>query len=326
MPRKPDPDVPEIHTGDGAIDAIVLDESVDPNLHREVASLEPSQVLVGPWGEVEVVNRTKNNLSPYTPIVKTPTHSENSGTHTGFSVEVRDPASPTGFKHLGNVSASYLLLSNLECHEVAMEVAARSGLDYRPSKVLWDGGRYMEVVEFKDLAHEVEPGDAVRLCLVVRNSYNRAWPLEVTLAAVRAICENGMIAGTHFSRVRFKHVTGNLGGQSLSDVVGEAMRVLETADADLRSFVLGLQTLKALPATHETMGEVRRRVLPTSVIGPQKWGEITDRFYREEEASMFGLLNASTYSTWHGKISASDIAQNEAAVSGLLAYANERQN
>jgi hypothetical protein len=74
------------------------------------------------------------------------------------------------------------------------------------------------------------------------------------------------------------------------------------------------------------MRAVRQEVLTPEVLGPQKWGEVTDRFYREEEPSMFGLLNASTYSTWHGRISASDVAQNEAAVSGLLAFAHESRN
>ena len=331
MPKKPKntnaTPTPEVATGDGAlVDGVTLDEAGGPDLHREVSSVEPTHVLAGPWDEVEVVNRTKTALSPYAPIVKTENYAENSGNLTGYSVEVEDPSVPTGYRHLGNVSSSYLLLSNLEVHEVAMEVAARSGLDYRPSKVLWDGGRYMEVVEFHDVVHDVAPGDPVRLCLVMRNSYNRAWPLEATLAAVRAICENGMIAGTHFSRVRFKHVESNLAGQTLSDVVGEAMRVLETADEDLRGFVAGLKALKEIPADHETMRAVRQRVLTPQVFGPQKWGEVTDRFYREEEPSLFGVLNASTYSTWHGRISASDVAQNEAAVSGLLAYAHESRN
>ena len=348
--RDPKPDTPAapVPSGDGAsgaTEAVVLHESRQPESastpgddraadrvndragdHAEVRALTPTEVLAGPWGEVEVVNRTKTNLSPYAPIVKTENVSENSGNLTGYSIEVQDPDAPTGFTHLGNVSASYLLLSNLEVHEVAMEVAAKSGLDYRPSKVLWDGGRYMEVVEFSDLSREVEPGDEVRLALVMRNSYNKAWPLEATLAAVRFVCSNGMIAGDLFSRVRFKHLRSKLGSQSLSEVVGDAMRVLDTAGDDLTRFVDGLKALKSIPATHETMKEVRSRVLTPKVFGPQKWGEVTDRFYREEESTMYGLLNASTYATWHGRISASDISQNEAAVSSLLAYAERSRN
>jgi hypothetical protein len=180
--------------------------------------------------------------------------------------------------------------------------------------------------EFSDVEHEVDEGDPVRLCLVFRNSYNKSWPLEATLAAVRMVCENGMIAGTHFSRVRLKHVESNLGGRSLSEVVGQAMQVLESADTDLRKFVGGLRRLKALPATHNAMREVRNRVLTPDAFGSQKWGEVLDRFYREEEPSLYGLLNAATYATWHGRISAADVRQNEAAVSGLLAYAEGHRN
>lgn len=321
-------------TGDGASfdepvpvdDRITVDERRGPALHRDLAALEPTRVLAGPWGDVEVVNRTKNDLSPYTPIYKRENYAEASGNLTGYSVEVADPASPTGFRHLGNVSAGYLLLSNLEVHEVAMEVAARSGLAHRPSRVFWDGGRYMEVVEFEGVEAEVEAGDPVRLCLVLKNSYNKAWPLEVTLAAVRAVCENGMIAGTHFARVRFKHVESNLGGRTLSEVVGEAVRVLESAEVDLRAFVDGLKQLKRMPATHEAMRDVRERVLTPRVFGSQKWGDVMDRFYRAEESTLFGVMNAATYATWHGRVTAADVEQNEAAVTGLLAYAAEHRN
>ena len=150
--------------GDGSdLDAIALDESAGPVYHRDLSDIEVTEI------DGITINRTKRKVAPFVPIVKTPTYSENSGNHTGYAVEIEDPDSPTGFKHVGNVSAGYLLLTNEEVRALAVEIAMQSGLPFKESRIFWDGARFCHVIDFLE-TEEVEAGDEVGLSLITRSS------------------------------------------------------------------------------------------------------------------------------------------------------------
>ena len=76
--------------GDGADDAVRLDESTGLVHHRDLSDIEVTEI------DGITINRTKRKVSPFVPIVKTPTYSENSGNHTGYAVEIEDQDSDTG--------------------------------------------------------------------------------------------------------------------------------------------------------------------------------------------------------------------------------------
>src|SRR5690606_1064017 len=143
--------------GDGAVtDAVVLDEKEGPVMHRDLGMIEVNDI------DGITINRTKSGISPVVPILKPPTFSQNSGTPSGYAVEIEDDTSETGFRHVGNVSSNYLLLSNQEVRELAVEVAVQSGLPFKESRVFWDGARFCHVIDFLE-SEEVEPGDGIGL-------------------------------------------------------------------------------------------------------------------------------------------------------------------
>jgi hypothetical protein len=304
--------------GDGTTDTVVLDERAGPTMHRDLAHIEPTEI------DGLTINRTKHKTSPFVPIIKTPTYAENSGNHTGYAVEVHDPDSPTGFRHLGNVSAGYLLLTNEEVRTLAVEIAVRSGLPFKESRIFWDGARFCHVLDFLQTEH-VEEGDEVGLSLITRSSYDKSWRYETALMGKRFACDNGVLSGEFFARVAFKHLKGESAEkEQWKEIVREGLAVIDHAPDHLDRFVSGLRLLKRAPMTDHRLREVWKL---TPTIGDSIKGQIVSRYVEHEEPTLYGLLNAGTNVFWHReKMTAADFANNDAFTTGLLQYAFDRLN
>lgn len=304
-------------TGDGATtDAVVLDEREGPVMHRDIGEIAVTEL------DGITINRTKHRVSPFVPIVKTPNYAENSGNLTGYSVEIEDPDSKTGFRHLGNVSAGYLLLTNEEVRTLALEIAVESGLAFRESRIFWDGARFCHVVDFLE-TEAVEPDDEVGLSLITRSSYDRSWRYECALMGKRFVCDNGALSGEFFARVSFKHLKAD-DAEQWQGIVREGLSVIDHAPEHLDRFVCGLRLLKRAPMTDERLREVWR-LFP--MIGDGVKGQIVSRYVEIEEPTLYGLLNAGTNVLWHRRaMTAADFQNNDAFTTGLLRYAFERLN
>jgi hypothetical protein len=286
--------------------------------HKDIGLIAPTEL------DGITINRTKDGISPFVPILKVPTHSLYSGNQTGFAIEIEDPASKTGYRVVGNVSSNYLLMTNEEVRDVALEVASRSGLPYKESRVFWDGARFCHVVDFLGAEEEVEQGDGVGLSLVTRSSYDRSWRFETALMGKRFVCDNGALSGEFFARVTFKHLQGDSHEQDWKEVVRQGLSVVSRAPESLTRFAGGLRLLKSQPMTDETL----RKVWALSPgIGDAIKGKIMSRYVTHEEPTLYGFLNAGTNVFWHNeKMTAADFAHNDAFTTGLMRYAFEHQN
>ena len=301
-----------------ALDAVALDEADGPVLHRDLGEIEVTDI------DGITINRTRSGISPFVPIVKTPTYSEHSGTHSGYGVEIEDPTAETGFRHVGNVSKDYLLLPNEEVRALAVEVAVRSGLPFKESRIFWDGARFAHVVDFLE-AEDVGPGDAVGLSLVTRSSYDRSWRYETALMGKRFVCDNGALSGEFFARVAFRHVSAAAyEAGAWKDVVREGLALVDRAPDDLHRFAAGLRALRRAGMTDARLREVWG-LLPT--LGDALKGRVVSRYVAHEEPTLFGLFNAGTHVLWHrDRMTAADFGHNEAFTTGLLRYAAEHLN
>ena len=325
--QTPTPPGPDVHAGDGAaLDAVVAEPT------GEVSHRDLGQIAVTDLDGI-TINRTKTGISPFVPILKTPTYSQNSGTQSGYAVEIEDPDSPTGYRHVGNVSQNYLLLSNEEVRDLAVEVAQQSNIPFRESRIFWDGARFCHIVDFLE-TEEVAPGDEVGLSLITRSSYDKSWRYECALMGKRFVCDNGAISGEFFARVSFKHLASQgasgVGGdegpkeESWKEVVRQGMTVIDRAPEDLGRFVDGLRALRRAETTDARLRDVWRSI-PT--IGDGVKGQILSRYVAAEEPTLFGLFNAGTWVFSHReKMTAADFANNDAFSSALLGYAFEHLN
>ncbi len=310
--------------GDGAtIDAVVLAESTGEVSHRDIGQIEVTDL------DGITINRTKTGISPFVPILKTPTHSQNSGTLSGYAVEIEDTSSPTGYTHVGNVSKGYLLLSNEEVRDLAVEIAVQSGIPFRESRIFWDGSRFCHILDFLE-TESVEPGDEIGLSLITRSSYDKSWRYETALMGKRFVCDNGAISGEFFARVSFKHFAAATSDgeepkeEAWKSIVRQGLSVIDRAPDDLHRYVEALRLLKAAPMT-----DTRLRDLWTAIpsVGDAIKGQVLSRYVSHEEPTLYGLFQAGTWLFSHReKMTASDFSNNDAFTSALLGYAFERLN
>ena len=291
--------------------------------HKDLGQVAANQVVDG----LPVINRTKNLLSPFAPIIKTPCFSENAGNLTGYAIEIEDPDAETGFRHLGNVSEKYLLMTNAEVRAVGLEIAEGSGIPFTESRGFFDGGRFAHVIDFgpevsQDVGVAGEP-DPIGISLVLRTSYDQSWRFEAALMGKRFLCDNGMLSGEFFARVSFKHTTGSQ-SEDWREVVRHGLRLVHRAPTDLSRFCQGLRRLRQAQTSDKRLREAWA-LFPQ--MGDSSVGKVMRRYVKHEEPTLFGLLNAGTQVFWHNpKQTAADWAHNDAFVSGLVTYANERLN
>ncbi len=311
--------------GDGAATGappagVRLDDSLGLVSHRDIGHIAVTDV-----GGI-TINRTKTGISPFTPILKTPTYSQNSGTPSGYAVEIEDPSAPTGYRHVGSVSQNYLLLSNEEVRDLAVEIAFQSGLPFKESRIFWDGARFCHIIDFTGVSEAIEPGDEVGLSLITRSSYDRSWRYECALMGKRFVCDNGAISGEFFARVSFKHVTSAADPKddSWRGIVRQGMSVIDRAPDDLHTFAQSLRAMKAARMTDTRLREVWR-ALPG--LGDGVKGQILSQYVAHEEPTVFGLFNAGTAVFSHRKkMTAADFANNDEFTTALLTLAAERLN
>ena len=315
-------------SGDGAAPTGVrLDDSLGLVSHRDIGHIAVTDI------DGITINRTKTGISPFVPILKTPTYSRNSGTHSGYAVEIEDASAPTGYTHVGNVSQNYLLLSNEEVRDLAVEIAFQSGIPFKESRIFWDGACFCHIIDFLE-TEAVEPGDEIGLSLITRSSYDKSWRYECALMGKRFVCDNGAISGEFFARVSFKHLasqgTSGVGSdegpkeEAWKAIVRQGMSVIDHAPDDLSRFVEALRRLKGARMTDARLRDVWR-LIPT--IGDSVKGQILSRYVEHEEPTLYGLFQAATWLFTHReKLTAADFANNDASTTALLRYAGERLN
>ena len=292
--------------------------------HRDLGQIAANQLVDG----LPVVNRTKTLISPFAPIIKTPNLSENSGQLAGYSIEIEDDAAPHGFRHLGNVSERYLLMTNAEVRELGLEIAESSGLPFTESRAFFDGGRFAWVCDFgaevsQDVSAAGDGSDRVGLSLVLRSSYDQSWRFEAALCGKRFLCDNGLLSAEFFGRVSFKHTTGSA-SEDWRAVVREGLKLVHRAPHDLAGFVRALRALRQAQTSDRRLREVLS-LFPQ--FGDSLVGKVVRRYAEHEENSLFGLMQAGTHVLWHDpKQTASSWSHNDDLVTGLVRYAHEHLN
>ena len=269
--------------------------------------------------ESVTTNKDPNGVDPFAPILVTPTHSENSGTPSGYAVELADPSEPTGYRHVGNVSANYLLLPNDQVRTLALEIAAQTNQPFRESGLFWDGKRMMHTVDLLGHTEAVTPGDDHGLRLVTMTSYDKSWRYRCMLGVVRFQCSNGTVAGDFLASIDFKHVaaSGTPRAESWRGVVRQAMAVIDSAPEDLDRFVGAMRVLKGARTTD---GRLREIWSALSALPDGVKGRIMGRYVEAEENSLYGFYNAGTavLSKRGEKATAADVGHLDAFCSAML--------
>lgn len=257
--------------------------------------------------------------NPYAAIEKAPLFARDSMRSRGTSVRLADASAPTGWREVGVVSPSYLLVPNADVRRMAEDVADASGLHWAEDRTYFDGKRYFYglVADPETVYAEVAVGDVLGVGLGFWNSYDGSRKLEAALYVHRLVCANGMLAPSRLARVRFRHTRGSA---SWRGEVERAMAMLGAAPERLRQFARLCARLARHRLGTPELAAVRGGEL--SSLPVTLWGRVVDRYLADADPTGWGLLNAATAEVWHAeRPTVADFGHNETATTGLLRYA-----
>ena len=258
-------------------------------------------------------------MNPYLPIRKVPLD-YNGISSSAFAVQMQkeDPTAGNGWKEVGVVGHSYMLLPNEEVKNAAHQVAEECKIDFVHDKTFFNGRNFVYSMKSQHVAGEVKAGDDVALGMQFWNSYDGSKAFGFAMMLYRLVCTKGMMSKDHFNTYRFKHEPKSEDwGDSLEQVVTN-INNLVNGTYQLDDLIKNLRKLSALEVTMDVLGDVRHNHLqeiPVSI-----WGQIVDRFTHtsKEDYSGWNLLNAGTDLLWHKENpTITTYGQNATIVDGL---------
>jgi hypothetical protein len=163
-----------------------------------------------------------------------------------------------------------------------------------------DGGRMSRVYRFPALSVAIQPGDFVDPTLLLINSYDLSWPLEVSLEAHRLLCGNGLTVGVDLLHMKRRHSRG----LELPLIKEEVCSALERFEAQVKEW----REWADRPLSRKAYS----RVVDKMEFGERGRGEIKAKM--DEEAggryemgfpvvSVWGFFNALTWFIAHKAVS-----------------------
>ena len=264
-------------------------------------------------------------MNPYLPIRKVPLD-YNGISSSAYAVQMQkeDPTAGNGWKEVGVVGHSYMLLPNEEVKNAAHQVAEECKIDFVHDKTFFNGRNFVYSMKSQHVAGEVKAGDDVALGMQFWNSYDGSKAFGFAMMLYRLICTNGMMSKDHFNTYRFKHEPKSEDwGDSLEQVTTN-INNLVSGTYQLDDLIKSLRKLNALHVSTDELGRIRHdhlQEIPVSI-----WGQIVDLFTNPDQTGTedtntytgWQLLNAGTDLLWHKENpTITTYGQNATIVDGL---------
>jgi len=148
------------------------------------------------------------------------------------------------------------------------------------------GAKMFRKYTFNDVALEFEPGDLVKLCLELTNSYDGVMRAGFNLIGHRLVCENGLIIGEKMQSIHAKHFS-SFDLKDLSQRLENSIPMFEQALEHWKEW---------RNIAISTDGAVE--MLKKSLIPAKTQLEIIEKF-KSEQPNKWGLFQAATWVTSH---------------------------
>ena len=262
-------------------------------------------------------------MNPYKPIRKVPLD-YNGIQSSAFSVQMEkeDPTAGNGWKEVGVVGNSYMLLPNSEVKEAADQVAEKCNIEFIHDRTFFNGKQYVYSMRSPQIVGEIDKGDDVALGMQFWNSYDGSKAFGYSLMLFRLLCTNGMMSKDHFSTYRFKHEpTSENWDENLEQTITN-INSIANGSFKLEEFISSLRKLNTTEVDVDKLGEIRHKHLTDIPVG--LWGQIVDKFVKnrlisnDDYYSGWDLLNAGTDLLWHKENpTVASYNQNQLLVDGL---------
>ena len=263
-------------------------------------------------------NIAGNAFEPYAQIQKLELYNQDSFQSRAYNVKVE---TATGdYIEAGIVGADYLLVPNMELHEIGEQIRQSTGHDWEHNRTFFNGKQYRNIYTTENLSVTIPGvGDVVKLMMTEQNSYDKSLSAGVRWDFIILACLNGMTSSRYGWGYKFRHSMGNVDWQE--EVIRASQILKNQATGKLDNFALACAKLNT-PLDIERLREVRQEAIPK--LPPLRFGQIADRYFKDGGQTTWDFMNAGTATLWHkDKMTVGDFTNNERFVDGLLDYAGK---
>ena len=301
----------------------------------EIPRLEETQELDRSQGTISIVkdspiitNSFDPNIDPYIDIVKLPLSTEHGGKSRAHSIRIPELSD----KEIGVVGEKYLCVPNSQIAKVGAQIRAQSGMEWKDTKVFFDGKVYRRTFTCEDggmTAKVPVVGDIICLVMEEMNSYDSTIKAGILCYFMRLTCLNGMRSKAFSFGHTFRHSMNNIDWeqeihQSVLKLTGQEVALNLPAFANASGALqkpIDFQELKVISEDKDYLGK-----LPTQQYGQIVKNMLVSEKYPQNGDSFTGwdLLNSGTEILWHQKkITQGAIKNNALVVDGLLKYGQD---
>jgi len=283
-------------------------------------NLEPNQVTESEVVTEPVIKNWGGNKNPFMGIEKVNNYFPD-GTLNPMTYSILGEDG-TQFK---DVSSNYLPVSNKDLVDVASQIMVDSMIDWNHEKRFFsDKGSFRDIYYANDSGLEKsvsEVGDLIGMVLEVTNSYNGSSRAGIKIYFQRLACLNGMTSRAYGFGHTFTHTAQNLNWEE--QIIQATNLLRNQSEHRLGKFVDACGKLQK-PIDNTEIKLIRENHI--SQLPGTQFGQMMDKFYKDNDFSAWGLLNAGTNVLWHAnKLTNANFENNTIVVDGLLKYGKDTE-
>lgn len=302
-------------------DSNITESNLNPEM--EINSTIDISSAISEGSEVLEQSRDKNtagNIDPFREVVKIPQVDKETGYHFGnYNMYFNDDRK----KSLGSVSEQYLIIDNKTLSDKFAEARSKVDGDWKLQSIWCNGSQFREAwVKPHTSRALANVGATLEEVYEVTNSYNGTLRASFMRYARILECENGWISKNLTNSISFSHRQNNINWDSQVIEFAKAM-VGEGSQKFMNSMEANINKL-AIDLDADMLALWRNKYLPTKELGSGVYGQMMDKYFADNNQTLFGLAQAGTYITTHrDKIKKADFDNNGKIVDSCIAFAND---
>lgn len=288
---------------------------VDSTVDISSAISEGSEVL-----EQSRENNTAGKINPFREVTKIPQVDKETGYHFGkYNMYFQDDLK----KSLGEVTEQYLIIDNKTLSDKFAEARNKVDGDWKLQSIWCNGSQFREAwVKPHTSRLLANVGATLEEVYEVTNSYNGTLKASFMRYARILECENGWISKNLTNSISFSHRQNNIDWDRQVDNFALAM-VGDGSKSFMDSMERNINKL-AIDLDADMLALWRNKYLPTKELGSGVYGQMMDKYWLDNNQTLFGLAQAGTYITTHrDKIKKADFDNNGKIVDSCIAFAND---
>ena len=295
----------------------------DLNPEMEINSTVDISSAISQGSEVLEQTRDKNtagNIDAFREVVKIPQVDKETGYHFGkYNMYFQDDLK----KSLGEVTEQYLIIDNKTLSDKFAEARNKVDGDWKLHSIWCNGSQFREAwVKPHTSRALANVGATLEEVYEVTNSYNGTLKASFMRYARILECENGWISKNLTNSISFSHRQNNIDWDRQVDnfalaMVGDGSKsFMNTMEANINKLDIDLDS--------DMLALWRNKYLPTKELGSGVYGQMMDKYWLDNNQTLFGLAQAGTYITTHrDKIKKADFDNNGKIVDSCIAFAND---